>query len=95
MKKIYSLFLLSLSTLFFAGCGSNGGGGGILGGILGSSAGSSSVGGSSIVGSSFAGSGAAALPVVVNPEPSTIVLFASGLIGIAVYANARFKRSKK
>jgi len=96
-SRICDIFLLSLLVLSVAGCGSGGGGagamdvGGSRSGVI-SFAGSdsSSSSGTTIVDSSLSSS-----EPIANPEPSSILLLGSGLIGMAIYARARLKNKGK
>lgn len=85
-KKLYNIFLLSFAVLILAGCRSGGGGGGSLGSFSGDAG--SSVGGGG-------GSSSSSMPLAHTPEPSSILLLTSGLIGMAVYAKARLKSKTK
>lgn len=109
-QKILSLFLLSSVVFVLNGCGSGGGGGGILdllSAITGG--GSSSVssmssggitsgitsGGSSLVSEGISDSSSSiALATTHNPEPSSLLLLASGLVSMGVYAKAKLRRKK-
>ncbi len=98
-NKILSLVFLVSLVLVIAGCGS-GEGGGLLG-FLGnsSSGGSSSTIGSGSSGGSIAGSGTGSgsisLAQVHQPEPSSILLLASGLIGMGIRARSKLRRKSK
>ncbi len=89
-KKLYQIFLLSFAVLILAGCRGGGSSSGSSGGSFGGSSFSSGVGG---IGGS--GSEGSSTSPIVNPEPSSFLLLASGLIGMAVYAKARLKSKAK
>lgn len=87
-NKIYNLLTLSFTLLLISGCGGGGSGGGSLGFL----SGGGGDGGGTVVASSGSDAGAP----IHNPEPSTLILLGSGLIGMAIYARARLKgRGKK
>jgi len=86
IKKVSKLLCFYVTTLVIAGC--NGGGGGGSLGFLGNLGGSSSGAGSS-------GIGDTTLATYHNPEPSSILLLTSGLIGMAIYAKARLRGKGK
>jgi hypothetical protein len=90
-KKIFSLFFLVSLVLVLAGCGSGSGGGGGLLGFLGDAFNGGSVSDSGAIG----GGGTTALATVHNPEPSSLILLASGLVGMGVYAKAKLKRKNR
>jgi len=94
INKIYNLSFLTFATLIISGCGGGRGGGslGFLGDVAGGIGGS--LGGGSTGGGSFAG-GSSSLASIHSPEPSSIILLTSGLIGMAIYARARLKGKGK
>jgi hypothetical protein len=84
LNRIYELFLFFFVAITLAGCRGGGGGGGLFG----------SSGGGGSLGSNLSGGGGD-LGGVANPEPSTLLLLTSGLIGMAVYAKVRLKSKTK
>jgi len=101
-SRLYNIFLLSCVILILAGCRGGGGGGssGEGAGLLRSSSGD--VIGIVDTGSDGSGSdsgdtgGSLPFTPVANPEPSSFLLLASGLIGMAIYAKTKLKsRTKK
>lgn len=102
-SRLYNIFLLSCVILILTGC--RGGGGGSSGegvGLLRSSSGDvigivdtgSPSGDSGDSGDSGADPNLPFTPVA-NPEPSSFLLLASGLIGMAIYAKTRLKSKNK
>jgi hypothetical protein len=90
ISLIGNLFLMSFVILTLAGC--LGGGGGGSGSSFGGS-GSSSSFASSGSGSSGSGSGAGSdVATTHNPEPASILLLSSGLLGLALRYRKRHKK---
>ena len=81
------IVLVFCAVLFLAGCNQGGSGG---------SAGFTSSGSTSGEVVVVGGGDDPVIPPVHNPEPSSMLLFGSGLLGMAVYAKTRLKyKSKK
>ena len=86
VAKIYNITFVFLAGLVMSGCGGSGGGGSL--GFLGDTFGGGS-------GSGDFASGGSTIVTYSNPEPSSLILLGSGLIGMAIYAKAKLKSKGK
>ena len=92
MKRTHILIILVLAVLFLAGC--KGGGGTTSSSnpqyyVYNDGEGAGGGGGGDVPGDIGEGG------VFINPEPATLALFGSGLLGLAGYALARLKGRRK
>ncbi|MDD4899217.1 MAG: PEP-CTERM sorting domain-containing protein [Candidatus Omnitrophica bacterium] len=85
--KLFSLFLILFTLVLVSGC-SGGGGGGSASGMLSRSDDSGSGSGGDDGGT---GDGTTPLVKTHNPEPSSMLLLTSGLIGLAFAARRKEK----
>lgn len=92
-RKINNIFLFVFTTLIISGCNSGGGGGPLafLTEAMGGSSGASVGTGGSVSGAG----GVSSLALVQQPEPSSLLLLSSGLIGMAIYVKAKLKLKNK
>jgi len=101
ISKIYGVMFLVSASALIAGC--NGGGSGSSSGTSGSSGyyASYTDGGNNDPGINDPGQGAGTettpteLATVHNPEPSSLLLLGSGLMGLAVYAKSKLRGKRR
>lgn len=86
-RAIYNLFFTASTAFIVSGCGGSGGGGSMSGSVSGGIGGGTGTG--DIINATVN------TPIVHNPEPSTLLLFGSALLGMAVYAKAKYIKGKK
>ena len=101
--QYWLLGLAAAAALTATGCLGGGGGSGFLGSLFGSSeSGSSDLVGSSASGGSTnpsasetsgtAGTGSPSIATVRNPEPASVALFGSGLVGVALWRRRKARK---
>ena len=83
-SKIYNLYLLIFAALVLSGC--SGGGSGAFGAL------GDAIGGA--IGGGGGDTGGGGIVSVHSPEPSSLLLMGSGLLGMAIYAKAKFRNRK-